>query len=124
MPQPLDYLRETASQTAGPYVHIGLAPGAAGFQIFRRELGWDIAGPNAPGERIRVEGTMARPESQDVQQFGGRRAQRGPAQSPHGAIGHRPGGEAGDGEVEHVGGLRHTACFLVVGGGAWDTSEA
>lgn len=58
MPQPLDYLRETASQTAGPYVHIGLAPGAAGFQIFRRELGWDIAGPNAPGERIRVEGIV------------------------------------------------------------------
>ena len=26
MPQPLTYLRETASQTAGPYVHIGLAP--------------------------------------------------------------------------------------------------
>ena len=24
------YLRESASQTAGPYVHIGLAPGAAG----------------------------------------------------------------------------------------------
>ncbi len=52
MPQKLDYLRETASQTAGPYVHIGLAPGAAGFDIYERELGWDIAGPNAGGERI------------------------------------------------------------------------
>ncbi|WP_299358295.1 protocatechuate 3,4-dioxygenase subunit alpha [uncultured Paracoccus sp.] len=51
-------LRETPSQTAGPYVHIGLAPGAAGFAIFRRELGWDIAGPNARGERIRVEGVV------------------------------------------------------------------
>jgi protocatechuate 3,4-dioxygenase, alpha subunit len=58
MPQPLNYLRETASQTAGPYVHIGLAPGAAGFQIFERELGHDIAGPNAAGERIRVEGVV------------------------------------------------------------------
>jgi len=58
MPQPLDYLKETPSQTAGPYVHIGLAPGAAGFQIFERELGWDIAGPDAPGERIRVEGVV------------------------------------------------------------------
>lgn len=58
MPQPLDYLKETPSQTAGPYVHIGLAPGAAGFQIFDRELGWDIAGPDAPGERIRVEGVV------------------------------------------------------------------
>lgn len=52
------YLPETASQTAGPYVHIGLAPGAAGFRIFDRELGWDIAGPNAAGERIRVEGVV------------------------------------------------------------------
>lgn len=58
MTQELNYLRETASQTAGPYVHIGLAPGAAGFQIFERELGWDIAGPDAPGERIHVEGTV------------------------------------------------------------------
>lgn len=58
MLQPLDYLKETPSQTAGPYVHIGLAPGAAGFSIFERELGWDIAGPEAPGERIRVEGLV------------------------------------------------------------------
>lgn len=58
MPQPLNYLRETASQTAGPYVHIGLAPGAAGFKLFEQELGTDIAGPNAEGERIRVEGMV------------------------------------------------------------------
>ena len=58
MAQRLDYLRETASQTAGPYVHIGLAPGAAGFEIFEKELGTDIAGPNAKGERITVEGVV------------------------------------------------------------------
>ncbi|MFY9211811.1 MAG: protocatechuate 3,4-dioxygenase subunit alpha [Aestuariivita sp.] len=58
MPQRLDYLKETPSQTAGPYVHIGLAPGAAGFEIYKSELGWDIAGPNAKGERIRVEGIV------------------------------------------------------------------
>jgi len=58
MPQPLTYLRETASQTAGPYVHIGLAPAAAGFDIFERELGQDIAGPNAEGLRIRIEGMV------------------------------------------------------------------
>ncbi len=51
-------LRETPSQTAGPYVHIGLAPGAAGFDIYDQELGWDIAGANAKGERIRVEGRV------------------------------------------------------------------
>ncbi|WP_457646675.1 protocatechuate 3,4-dioxygenase subunit alpha [Profundibacter sp.] len=54
----MDYLKETPSQTAGPYVHIGLAPRAAGFDIFKQELGWDIAGPNAKGERIRVEGCV------------------------------------------------------------------
>jgi len=54
----MDYLKETPSQTAGPYVHIGLAPKAAGFDIFKQELGWDIAGPNAEGERIRVEGCV------------------------------------------------------------------
>lgn len=58
MPQSLTYLRETASQTAGPYVHIGLAPGAAGFDIYREELGHDIAGPNAAGARVRVEGRV------------------------------------------------------------------
>lgn len=58
MPQPLTYLHETASQTAGPYVHIGLTPRAAGFDMYRQELGGDIAGPDAPGERIRIEGTV------------------------------------------------------------------
>ena len=58
MPQQLNYLKESPSQTAGPYVHIGLAPGAAGFDIYTQELGWDIAGPNAKGERIRIEGVV------------------------------------------------------------------
>ena len=58
MPQALHELKETASQTAGPYVHIGLAPGAAGFDIYRNELGHDIAGPHAAGERIRIEGVV------------------------------------------------------------------
>lgn len=58
MPQKLNYLRETASQTAGPYVHIGLAPGAAGFELFEKELGQDIAGPKAKGERITIRGRV------------------------------------------------------------------
>ena len=58
MVQNLNYLRETTSQTAGPYVHIGLAPAAAGFEIFRNQLGTDIAGPDAAGERIRIEGLV------------------------------------------------------------------
>ncbi|AUR01739.1 MULTISPECIES: protocatechuate 3,4-dioxygenase subunit alpha [Roseobacteraceae] len=58
MAQELAYLKESASQTAGPYVHIGLAPGAAGFDIYQQEFGHDITGPNAKGERIRVEGRV------------------------------------------------------------------
>lgn len=58
MVQPLHYLKESASQTAGPYVHIGLAPGDAGFDIYARELGRDITGPNAKGSRITVTGTV------------------------------------------------------------------
>ncbi|SLN43234.1 Protocatechuate 3,4-dioxygenase alpha chain [Roseovarius gaetbuli] len=58
MVQKLDYLKESPSQTAGPYVHIGLAPRAAGFDIYARELGHDITGPNAKGERITVSGIV------------------------------------------------------------------
>jgi protocatechuate 3,4-dioxygenase, alpha subunit len=58
MPQPLPYLRETTSQTAGPYVHIGLVPGAAGFRTLDRELGQVIAPDGTPGERIRIEGAV------------------------------------------------------------------
>jgi len=51
-------LRETASQTAGPYVHIGLAPKAAGFDIFENDFGSVLTTPSTQGERIRVEGTV------------------------------------------------------------------
>jgi protocatechuate 3,4-dioxygenase, alpha subunit len=50
--------RETPSQTAGPFVHIGLAPGTAGLDIAPRELGRVIAGPQCKGARIRVEGRV------------------------------------------------------------------
>ena len=56
--QKLDYLKETTSQTAGPYVHIGLAPGAAGFKTFDQELGEIIAPAEVAGQRIRVEGVV------------------------------------------------------------------
>ena len=58
MAQKLRYQKESPSQTAGPYVHIGLAPGAAGFRIFDQELGRVIAGPRTKGTRIRVEGRV------------------------------------------------------------------
>ena len=54
----LDYLKETASQTAGPYVHIGLTPKAAGFDIFDNNFGPVMAGPKTKGERITIEGRV------------------------------------------------------------------
>ena len=50
--------RETASQTAGPYVHIGLAPEQAGFDIFENNFGNVLVSAQTQGERIRVEGVV------------------------------------------------------------------
>ncbi|MGY4502429.1 protocatechuate 3,4-dioxygenase beta subunit [Bradyrhizobium sp. GM24.11] len=49
MPQPLNYLKETASQTAGPYVHIGLIPAMAGFDIFEKSFSNVLVTPNTRG---------------------------------------------------------------------------
>ncbi|MEP7295360.1 MAG: protocatechuate 3,4-dioxygenase subunit alpha [Burkholderiales bacterium] len=51
-------MRETASQTAGPYVHIGLAPQAAGFDIFENNFGAVLTDAKTKGERIRIEGRV------------------------------------------------------------------
>jgi protocatechuate 3,4-dioxygenase alpha subunit len=50
--------RETASQTAGPYVHIGLAPQAAGFDIFESNFGSVLTTAETLGQRIRIEGRV------------------------------------------------------------------
>ncbi|MFG3757482.1 protocatechuate 3,4-dioxygenase subunit alpha, partial [Klebsiella pneumoniae] len=54
----MPYLKETASQTAGPYVHIGLIPDMAGFDIFEKNFSSVLAGPDTAGERIRIEGRV------------------------------------------------------------------
>ncbi|MGG5817677.1 protocatechuate 3,4-dioxygenase subunit alpha [Falsiroseomonas sp. HW251] len=54
----LGYLPETPSQTAGPYVHIGLIPKQAGFDIFENNLGETMVTPATKGERIRIEGRI------------------------------------------------------------------
>ncbi len=54
----LPYLKETPSQTAGPYVHIGLIPHQAGFDIFQNNFSNVLVGPETRGERIRVEGRI------------------------------------------------------------------
>ena len=50
--------RETASQTAGPYVHIGLAPSVAGFDIFEKDFGNVLVDARTQGQRIRIEGRV------------------------------------------------------------------
>lgn len=51
-------LREIPSQTAGPYVHIGLLPSVAGIP-FEPERDWSrLLGPGVRGERIRIEGIV------------------------------------------------------------------
>lgn len=51
-------LVETASQTAGPFLHIGLAPAAAGLPIRTQECTNIVAGPGVAGEPIRIEGLV------------------------------------------------------------------
>jgi protocatechuate 3,4-dioxygenase alpha subunit len=58
MSQGLHYLKETASQTAGPYVHIGLAPHQAGFDIFQNNFGNVLVGAKTKGEHITIEGRV------------------------------------------------------------------
>ena len=57
-PFELSYLPETPSQTAGPYVHIGLIPAQAGFEIFANNFTGEIAGSKVKGERIVIEGRV------------------------------------------------------------------
>lgn len=58
MPQDLNYLKETPSQTAGPYVHIGLIPHMAGFDIFQNNFDNVLAGAATKGERVTIEGRV------------------------------------------------------------------
>jgi protocatechuate 3,4-dioxygenase, alpha subunit len=54
----LPYLKETPSQTAGPYVHIGLIPHQAGFDIFENNFSNVLVTPATKGERITIEGRI------------------------------------------------------------------
>ncbi len=51
-------LKETPSQTAGPYVHIGLIPAAAGLPVRSQERLDVLAGADVDGTRIRIEGSV------------------------------------------------------------------
>ena len=57
--QELDYLKETTSQTAGPYVHIGLTPNKLGIPgIYPVDLGESPISDGAKGEQITITGTV------------------------------------------------------------------
>jgi len=58
MADALGYLKESPSQTAGPYVHIGLIPKQAGFDVFEKDFSNVLTGPRTKGERIRIEGRV------------------------------------------------------------------
>lgn len=59
MAQKLDMPKETASQTAGPYVHIGLTPNWLGIDgVYPENLGRVMVGPRTKGERITVTGRI------------------------------------------------------------------
>ncbi|MBO6868309.1 MAG: protocatechuate 3,4-dioxygenase subunit alpha [Thalassococcus sp.] len=59
MVQPLDIHQETPSQTAGPYVHIGLMPSFAGIpDIYENQLGESPIADAAKGEVIEIVGSI------------------------------------------------------------------
>jgi protocatechuate 3,4-dioxygenase alpha subunit len=57
--QQLGYLKETPSQTAGPYVHIGLTPNFCDIAgVYDTDLGTEMINDKTLGERITVTGRI------------------------------------------------------------------
>ncbi len=55
MVQSLDRLKESPSQTAGPYVHIGLTPNFSGIAgVYAADLGAGMVNAKTKGERISI----------------------------------------------------------------------
>lgn len=59
MTQSLHRLKETPSQTAGPYVHIGCVPNFCDISgVYDEDLGVRMVGDKAKGERIVIKGRV------------------------------------------------------------------
>ncbi len=59
MVQPLTTLKESPSQTAGPYVHIGLTPNFVGIHgVYPNDLGASMINEQTLGDRITVRGVV------------------------------------------------------------------
>ena len=57
--QKLKHLKETPSQTAGPYVHIGCVPNFCDIEgVYPNDLGDSMVNDKTKGERITVTGTV------------------------------------------------------------------
>lgn len=55
MVQSLDRLKESPSQTAGPYVHIGLTPNFSGITgVYSADLGAEMVNAKTKGQRISI----------------------------------------------------------------------
>lgn len=59
MVQKLEFLKETPSQTAGPYVHIGCTPNFCGIAgVYEADLGVTMVNGKTLGERITIRGRV------------------------------------------------------------------
>lgn len=57
MAQQIEHLKESPSQTAGPYVHIGCTPNFCGIEgVFAQDLGVSMVNDKTKGERIILTG--------------------------------------------------------------------
>ena len=56
--QRLDHLRESPSQTAGPYVHIGCTPNFTGIEIYGGDLGASMKTGPVQGQEITIKGCV------------------------------------------------------------------
>lgn len=59
MPQRIERLKESPSQTAGPYVHIGCVPNFAGIGgVYGEDLGAQVVSDGVKGERMTIAGRI------------------------------------------------------------------
>lgn len=59
MVQRLNQFKESPSQTAGPYVHIGCAPNFCGIEgVYPNDLGAELVNDRTKGERITITGVV------------------------------------------------------------------
>ena len=82
MLHPVPRLKETPSQTAGPYVHIGLTPNFSGINgVYPTDLGATMLTPETVGQRIVITGRVldgsGAPVSDAVESFWPRSARLG-----------------------------------------------